>query len=525
TPAYCSEHDKTYEVGQKVCLMDARFGESGRLSRSQGFEKKLYNPYIATYTVGDNTVYSRLGSIENNIKESEYADRLGVNGAGVYLIRSKYDATQPTDYNAYSALRSSVEYLHKNKTDTALKRIRFADGATFGDFIPGPLGDGAYIDEHGNGEMTSLTLRTFLEAPEFRYNRVQVVGGELYATNGSLIADVKEDDGSYLITLKIEEGDHVPFMVDDILIGSYLKPDGFFSSYMRIIHIDDAAHSIRCVLGDDSQVPGGKNQAPVPFMNLVQYGNFTDERRQNSIRISSHDQCIVMLGGVNNYLTDKSHIAFGIGAYKNFPVTNLPVKDDDPIVYVRALAAEQIHEIDYNGKKKQLEVFRDLWSIQVALSEEPYRNTETEYHSVYHNSCKYKCIRDKTLQEPRWNATDWLILSGDSRLTMKVESSEGLFFRPAWINTTLTATVYRGFNDITSDIQDRDWAWSRDSGNVIADTAWNAAHAGNTNTLQLSLPDMGDDWISIRKVKFICTAYVRDGEEIDSVNQIINYNL
>ncbi|MBD5585079.1 MAG: hypothetical protein HDQ88_08350, partial [Clostridia bacterium] len=116
-PVYCTRHDKNYELGQKVVLIDAdRFGAAGRLSRIQGFEKKLWNEYSATYTVGDNTAYSRLGSIESSISESAYAERIGVvSGVGIYLIRSKYDTTAPTDYNAYSAAAVEAFFLNKIK--------------------------------------------------------------------------------------------------------------------------------------------------------------------------------------------------------------------------------------------------------------------------------------------------------------------------------------------------------------------------------------------------------------------------
>ena len=44
-------------------LKGAQFGEEGRKSRIQGYEKKLYAPYIATYNVGDNSTYSRTRKI------------------------------------------------------------------------------------------------------------------------------------------------------------------------------------------------------------------------------------------------------------------------------------------------------------------------------------------------------------------------------------------------------------------------------------------------------------------------------
>ena len=58
-PVYCAEKQVNLGLGAKVKLKGAHFGESGRSSRIQGYEKKLYNPYIATYNIGDNSIYSR----------------------------------------------------------------------------------------------------------------------------------------------------------------------------------------------------------------------------------------------------------------------------------------------------------------------------------------------------------------------------------------------------------------------------------------------------------------------------------
>ncbi|MCC8187957.1 MAG: hypothetical protein LIP08_10790 [Bacteroides sp.] len=519
-PVYCTEHELEYELGQRVLLADARFGEKGRSSRIQGYEKKLCNPHEATYTVGDNTAYSRLGAIESHLKEADYAERIGVNGSGVYLI-GKHDATQPTDYNAYSALRASVEYLHKNKIDSAQKLLHLLEGAKFGDFIPGPLGGGAYIDEHGNAEMTSLTLRAFLEAPEFRYNRIQVVGGELYATNGSVISGVQEDDGSYLITLKIEEGDHIPFVADDILLGSYLRPEGFFSSYMRVIQVNDTAHTIRCILGNDAEVPGGVNRPPVPFMNLVQYGNFTDASRQSSIRISSKDKCITMLDGVDTYLTGSGHIAFGLGAARNFPLpANLPIHPDQSYLYARGIAVQDLHRINYEGKAIQEIEERGVWSWETAHSDTPYRCTATLAHDVWHRSCRYRCIVDKTRQEPRWNATDWLLIAGNPNFTIDIESSNGLDFDYGEIDTTLSVRGWIHYTDVTDQLLDTDISWTRDSGDTREDDAWAMARASYGRSLPITTDDVGGlRFVENGGCRFICTAWLRDGNEVTEARQ------
>ena len=67
-PVYCEENKIVFDLGQKVQLLGAQFGEQGRYSRVQGYERKLYNPYIATYNIGDNRIYSRYNVIESNLK-------------------------------------------------------------------------------------------------------------------------------------------------------------------------------------------------------------------------------------------------------------------------------------------------------------------------------------------------------------------------------------------------------------------------------------------------------------------------
>lgn len=67
-PVYCKKNEIVFDLGQKVQLVGAQFGEQGRYSRVQGYERKLYNPYIATYNIGDNRIYSRYNVIESNLK-------------------------------------------------------------------------------------------------------------------------------------------------------------------------------------------------------------------------------------------------------------------------------------------------------------------------------------------------------------------------------------------------------------------------------------------------------------------------
>lgn len=67
-PVYCTNEMVNLALGDKVKLVGAHFGEDGRYSRIQGYEKKLYNPYIATYNIGDNSVYSRTAKVIKDIQ-------------------------------------------------------------------------------------------------------------------------------------------------------------------------------------------------------------------------------------------------------------------------------------------------------------------------------------------------------------------------------------------------------------------------------------------------------------------------
>ena len=144
-PVYCATNDKNYDAGQVVILQDARFGADGRRSRIQGYEKKLYNEYVATYTVGDNRVYTRTGKIENDVKQNIYSQRIGTttSGAAVYLI-TRYDQTPATDYNAYSALRALWQFASKQTDETFKGNVSFEKDIRSSDFKKGDIAGAGY---------------------------------------------------------------------------------------------------------------------------------------------------------------------------------------------------------------------------------------------------------------------------------------------------------------------------------------------------------------------------------------------
>ena len=301
-PVYCTHNEKNYEAGQAVRLMGPQFGIDGRLSRIQGYEKKLYNEYIATYTVGDNTPYSRLGSIESDVKASLYSQRIGIaeNGAAIYLI-TRYDNTFPTDTNAYSARRAIWEFANKQAPDTFKGRMTFNAGAQFGpSYASGITGVGGFINEKGAGELESLFIRRFLEVPELRYNRVGIsVGDDWSAPGAGVIESV--DKEQKLVTLKLEEGEIGAVAVEDICMGIFHDFDpsnnatadsddgrgnfsfaGFATVYFRITEVlGDRNEQFRYELRPLSAT-FTRQIDPMESMTFVAYGSFTNPARQSS---------------------------------------------------------------------------------------------------------------------------------------------------------------------------------------------------------------------------------------------------
>lgn len=477
-PVYCQLNDKSYELGQKVRLVnESQFGSSGRSSRIQGYEKSLDNEYQATYTVGDNTAYSRLGEIEKDIQEAAYAERIGVtNGVGIYLIRAKYDQTQPTDYNAYSAAAADEKFLSRKKNDTAEGIITFAKGIlantlssekfvsgnegkghstwidddgvshtevdqvkarktvvakqieaeegnvteltstnieatvltvldkiiakdqtlsgkiSSAEFLSGLLGYGWMIDAKGNGELHSLSIRSFLEVPELRYNQVQVVGDELWVTAGGVISDVQAaDSGRYTITLKLEEGQINPFAADDILRGIYHVSTGFSTIQMRV---DSVAED-----GTMTVTPRTPDLVPQKFMNIAKTGNFTNTARQRSILISSKQGRIQFMADVNDWEIAPSMVRMILGDTSGFVHPSFGDTSGYNAFLENILMTGRIFQKSADGTTtKPVAVNKGEWET----------GTYYYYDEVTHKGSLWLCTADSTSEEPAASSIDWV---------------------------------------------------------------------------------------------------------------------
>ena len=182
-------------------------------------------------------------------------------------------------------------YLRKDQPDETNFRVTFRDGADYGDFVEGFLGSGGRIDRNGHCWFGGMHLREFLEVPELRFNRIDVVSGELWnAVAFGLIESV--DTNACIVTLKLEEGERSGLHVNDLCRGifhnlggnetvtgkdacGFDRMPGFSTSYFMPIQIIDEKrfkYSLR----------PGSTVHPCAAMKFAVYGNTTDKARQSS---------------------------------------------------------------------------------------------------------------------------------------------------------------------------------------------------------------------------------------------------
>ncbi len=317
-PVYCFNNDKNYDLGQKVRLVGSQFGETGRSSRIQGYEKKLYNIYDATYTVGDNTAYSRLGNIEKNITEAAYAERIGVtNGVGIYVIRSKYDTTQATDYNVYSALAANSRFLNKNTGGKVSGPVSFGGNLFSDNYIQGILeGRGFGIIKDADGSYTldidKINVRQEATINELVINQISFTSGEtVFSAGGCEVTSVEDMADVYRCYYDNKDGRRY----SGIMAGDQVRCQRYDETGQSIVK-----YYWRLVtsIGDDyidiSKSDCDGTGIPEKGDNLVQFGNRSVKERQSAIIINPLEAgSIIILAHLNSYnLEDKQYIGLGV---------------------------------------------------------------------------------------------------------------------------------------------------------------------------------------------------------------------
>lgn len=486
----------------------------------------------------------------------EEGGETGGGGEGyVYLIKLN-DTVVPTDRNTFSALRILAEidkaikanneglgdkFISKKNDDYAEGIITFLKDIivkgpikalsklTVGESIIDSLLTGkGIIAENGRIQADRMELRSSLTVLELIFNRLSAMESDYSFSESGTIESVELlEDGTYRLPLRKRwENDFTALAENDVVYGmvNNLASGGgdYYTSWLRVLNVNAVSNTIIAVMYPDDEVPGGKNYPPEPLMILSHRGNPVNEDRQAYWYISSREKCICMLDGVTKPILEESNYAIIIGKLKQLSLfDNLPINYRHSYIYCRGIAIQDLLRTKYPGIPVRSENNRGPWSAADAVNN-PYQSTQEVFDAVYHVGCKWMCLVTGTTQEPKWNATDWAMIEGNSELSLVFSSNNGYNFFAGKVDAEFTPIVYWGYNDISEDVLPGDWSWTRDSGQVTEDNAWSVAHANNGRILHLTNEDMPSNWGATRKVKFTCTVYLRDGAGSIDIQNYIN---
>lgn len=550
-----------YEFGQKVFLVNRAFFENGRDSRILGWEFNLDKPWDSpTYIIGESMPYSRIGDMEDKIDSLTYKGQTYTGGGnGVYIIRTN-DTTAPSDSNVFSARRSLVTFLRKDKSDKTEYLLKLLAGGEFGEFVDSMIaGKGAGIFPDGRAQVERLEVRGSLSVLDLIINQIQGMESDYSFTEIGKIESV-EDLGESTYRLKIEKRtdfDFMKFQENDVcfsIINTLLTGGSdYYTSWMRILTTNAQENSITVVLYPDSEVPGGTNYPPLAGYNVTRRGNSTlpetggfNERAQ-SWMISSREGRIMFLSNVYKPILEDYNYALTIGKLPNIKaLEKLPVTTEDVGIVAQTVIAEKFYQFDYNGDVIPNKVDRGIWSLETAQSGAPYRfvqhelskpsgseYTLLEQHTVYHLGCKWGCLSDKTTDEPKWNSPSWGLLEGDSRYSLQLSISGGEAFVIGGVDEVISGRVFYGTIDITDDVMADDATeveWFRNSGNVPADNLWTPEYVdGNRLAIHIDNGNqhgVGSDFGFVsRSVAFICRVFIPVEGEMQQIEQRFGFDI
>lgn len=461
-------------------------------------------------------------------------------------IIKEYSEEKLSDSNVLSSLRTireisksinelkkqiDVSYLHKDKSDKTSYLLSLLDGAEFGNFF-GPLATrtGAKIDSEGNGMFTTLSAKQ-MRILTLIINKLTALAGDFVMTESGEIESVERiDDRTYrLIMVRKHDNDITNLEVDDVLRANLedLKVNNVsYMGWYRVLSKNTQDNTLNVVMYPASECEGNVNYPPVANMIVHRWGNATNEERQRCWYISSPEGRIVYLTGVYKPKLEASNYAsfYGLPVMLDF-LKDKGINPKEPYLWVRGLIAQDIIRVDYQGNVEADIVDRGLYDPAVAKGPDPYlcrakrsTNGRFETHDVWANSCRYRCLKTGTLEVPKWNAADWVQMSGDTELYIKFEKPNGDAFFDV-IDCPIIVHVFRGVEEITEDIPDTDIAWSRESGDAASDLAWPSQHPNEKKKIHL-----GDADCPGESTRFTCTVYVRDGEFVREVQAIETIN-
>ena len=443
-------------------------------------------------------------------------------------------------------------FLRKDSPDTTHFLLSLFGGATFAENVSSRgavdsmvAGKGSILTEDGRIQTDRLEVRQSMKVMELIINRLQGTEHDyVFSPTRKVVKAEQIAESTYRLVLEplVNDAELIPFhegnilysIVNDLLTGG----SNYYTSYSRVLSVNQNEYSITVVLYPDAEVPGGKNHPPVEGYNISRRGDvhLPSDGQSNpdsqAWYLSSSEGRLMFLQNVIKPVLDDYNYALSVGKIPRIKaVEEIGLPEDAVGVMAETIVAQNIYHYDYNGDIVPNIVDRGQWSKDTAQSaDKPYRNitvttqrpngtkyTLLEQHAVYRWGCKWGCLVDKTTEEPRWNAQGWQLLEGNNTYELTIDSSEDYAFRRGKVDTVVTFSVTHASEDITArllQLPGTQIVWFRDSGNAPSDNTWKPVFVdGQKNRLKLTNGDMPSQWgFEIRKVRFVVQVYLPDGD-------------
>ena len=410
-------------------------------------------------------------------------------------------------------------------------------------YMAGMNGFGWGTDRLGNFSMESITVRSFMRIAELIVNRLSAIEGDQLLTEADTIEEVTYNgDGTY--TLKLQEkwdGYFTAQYEHNVIKGIYnnitpgLKPGAgqqsmngavMYTSWMNVTAVDTAKNEITVILYPDSQTPAGHNFPPEPQMRIARWGNSgdsNDERfamRQQCLYLSSTEGRVVKLFRVTKPIIDEGNIALCLGTVPEFLRNDLRIGDDDDVIYVKTLVAQNILRTDYKGRPKPTTVDRGDWKEGETYFDGTVLDTDgdCERSLTWRNGHGWLCsqggVAIEGVNDPQWNTTAWTHALGDDRLLLEFEQADSLVDTELPYCPLSVRAYYRGTDITDSNAIYFNWDRQSERGgtqDTTSDTLWNDGHVNAGAALELRADDLNFQFgVPPEKLEFTVTAVLHD---------------
>lgn len=317
-----------------------------------------------------------------------------------------------------------------------------ADRVETGGFIPGLVGGRGAQIKGGTVEARNIVVHESLAVTELMYNKVSVNVGYNWQTNGGGIIEsvTMLSPTSGIATLKLEDYEYGAIAVDDLCMGILRQ-------------FDDSDNAT-------STTDDGKG-------NFTFTGFATSYFRITEIldTVRNSQFSFVLRGKSDNYEKPISpSYMMHFAQFGN--ITNKARQSSvySTTTYVRALVDVNSWEYTINNIAAQL---YDCSNLSV------FGKNMTGRSAYFRN-----LYMSGTIEQFE-----------DKPLSMDVSFSLGSFMAPNE-KGIITANVFDGYGVNVND-QINTWIWERESGDDLADAAWNADHKNLTTTCEITFNDLG----------------------------------